>query len=99
MAGQPRRVSFPVDLARKLAQYAKRLKRCQSWIEDEAVRSRIERESKRHRLTQQALNSAEAGRLIDHQQVEEWLDSFGSSEPKPVPAVEGSLDSSTGAEP
>ena len=65
----------------------------------EAIAIWTERESKRHRLTQQALASADAGRLIDHQQVEEWLDSLESPDPKPVPVVGGRLEPSTGAEP
>jgi RimJ/RimL family protein N-acetyltransferase len=39
----------------------------------------------RERLTREALASADAGRLIDHEQVEEWLDSLGSPDSKPVP--------------
>jgi len=36
----------------------------------------IDREETRDRLTREALASADAGRLIDHDRVEAWLGSF-----------------------
>jgi len=36
-------------------------------------------------LTREALSSAEQGRLIDHERVEEWLDSLATADPKPAP--------------
>lgn len=51
----------------------------------QAVRDWVEREVERDRLTAEALASADAGRLIAHRELEEWLDSLETVEPKPVP--------------
>lgn len=56
----------------------------------QAVRDWLKRAAKRDRLTVQALASVDAGRLIAHKEIEEWLDSLDTAEPKPVPRPEGS---------
>ncbi len=85
MSSQPVTAHLPTDLVQKLDRYAERMERSRGWIVREAVDAWIEREAMRDRLTREALASADAGRLIDHERVEEWLDSLGSAEPKPVP--------------
>jgi predicted transcriptional regulator len=85
MATHPVTAHLPVDLVEKLDQYADRLERSRGWIVKEAVGDWIDREAERDRLTREALASADAGRLIDHERVEEWLDSIDSSRRKPVP--------------
>lgn len=76
---------LPIELVEKLDRYGERLERPRGWIVKEAVEDWIDREAERDRLTREALASADAGRLIDHQRVEEWLDSLDSPEPKPPP--------------
>lgn len=76
---------LPVELVEKLDQLADRLDRSRGWIVKEAVDDWIEREAERDRLTREALESADAGRLIDHRRVEEWLDSLDSPEPRSPP--------------
>jgi len=85
MPSQPVTAHLPAELVEKLDQYAERLERSRGWIVRQAVDVWIDREATRDRLTLEALASADAGRLIDHDRVEEWLDSLGSSEPKSVP--------------
>lgn len=85
MASQPVTAHLPVELVEQLDQYANRLERSRGWIVKEAIGAWIEREAERDRLTREALESADAGRLIDHERVEEWLDSLGTLDPKPVP--------------
>lgn len=85
MASQPVTAHLPVELVQRLDEYADRLERSRGWIVKEAVGAWIDREMERDRLTREALQSADAGRLIDHERVEEWLDSLGTSDPKPVP--------------
>lgn len=85
MATQPVTAHLPVDLVQELDRYAERLERSRGWIVKEAVGDWLGREAERERLTREALASADAGRLIDHERVEEWLDSLASAEPKPVP--------------
>lgn len=76
---------LPNELVEKLDQYADRLERSRGWIVKEAVGDWLDREARRERLTREALESADAGRLIDHERVERWLDSLDSPNPEPVP--------------
>lgn len=85
MAARPVTAHLPVELVEELDLYAERLERSRGWIVKEAVEDWLRREAERDRLTREALVSADAGRLIDHQRVEEWLDSLDSPEPKAPP--------------
>lgn len=85
MATQSVKAQLPIELVQRLDQHAERLERSRGWIVKQAVGYWMEREAERDRLTRKALASADAGRLIDHEQVEEWLDSLGSPDPKPLP--------------
>jgi len=76
---------LPADLVQELDRYANRLERSRGWIVKEAVADWVDREAERDRLTREALSSAEQGRLIDHERVEEWLDSLATADPKPAP--------------
>ena len=46
----------------------------------------ISLEQERHRLTIEALNDVEAGRVVDHQTVRAWACSLDSDNPVAVPA-------------
>lgn len=85
MATQSVTAHLPVDLVRRIDEYAERLERSRGWIVKEALGEWVDREAERDRLTRQALESVDAGRLIDHERVEEWLNSLSSANPKPVP--------------
>lgn len=39
----------------------------------------------RSRLTREALDDVDCGRVIDHQAVQAWADSLGTDNPLPVP--------------
>lgn len=85
MATRPVTAHLPNDLVEKLDQYADRMERSRGWVVKEAVGDWIEREEARDRLTREALESADAGRLIDHGRVEEWLDDLVSANRSSVP--------------
>jgi len=85
MPNQPVTAHLPAELVRQLDQYAERLDRSRGWIVKEAIGDWLDREAVRDRLTREALASVDQGRLIDHERVEEWLDSLGSENPKPMP--------------
>lgn len=76
---------LPKELVEKLDQYADRLERSRGWIVREAVGDWLERETERDRLTREALASVDAGRLIDHERVEEWIESLDSPDRERVP--------------
>jgi len=65
---------LPTDLADKLDGLAERLDRPRGWIVKEAIASYIALEEKRHLLTLEALADVNAGRTLDHVEVERWVE-------------------------
>lgn len=75
----------PVSLAKKIDQAADRLERSRGWIVKQALSSWIAEEEERNRLTHEALADVDAGRVINHQVVQEWADSLSTDDPLPPP--------------
>jgi predicted transcriptional regulator len=65
---------LPTDLADKLDSLAQRLDRPKGWIVKQAIASYVALEERRHRLTLEALADVEAGRTLDHAEVEAWAE-------------------------
>jgi predicted transcriptional regulator len=63
---------LPTDLAEQLDDLAERLDRPKGWIVKEAIASYVALEDKRHRLTLEALADVDAGRMLEHAEVEAW---------------------------
>jgi predicted transcriptional regulator len=72
---------LPVELAEKLDDLAERLDRPKGWIVKEALASYVALEEKRHRLTLEALADVDAGRTLDHAEVEAWAAGLGKRKP------------------
>jgi predicted transcriptional regulator len=77
----------PLPLAEKVDQLAARLERSRGWIVKQALAAWIEQEEERQRLTLEALDDVDAGRVINHQAVQAWADSLSSDEPVPPPVA------------
>ena len=75
----------PLPLAEKVDQLAARLERSRGWVVKQALAAWIEQEEERRRLTLEALADVDAGRVIDHQAVQGWAESLGTSEPRKPP--------------
>lgn len=73
-------VHLPAELADKLDGLAERLGRPMGWIVKEAIASYVALEEKRHFLTLEALADVDAGRTLDHAEVERWTE--GLEKPK-----------------
>jgi len=76
---------IPVQLAKKIDQLAARLERSRGWIVKQALSAWVEQEEERRRLTLEALADVDAGRVIDHQAVQAWVDSLETDQPLPAP--------------
>lgn len=76
---------IPIVMAEKVDQMAKRLERSRGWIMKQALSAWIDQEEERSRLTREALNDVDAGRVIDHQSVQAWAESLDSENPLDVP--------------
>ena len=62
----------PEALAREVDRLAERLDRPRGWVVKEALARYVELEQKRHALTKEALADVNAGRLVDHADIEAW---------------------------
>ncbi len=75
----------PLPLAEKIDHLAAQLERSRGWIVKQALTAWIDQEEERNRLTREALEDVDAGRVIDHQAVQAWADSLDSDNPLNVP--------------
>lgn len=50
-----------------------------------AVETKVLSEEERHRMTLEALEDVDAGRVIDHQAIQAWADSLGTDKPMSPP--------------
>jgi predicted transcriptional regulator len=76
---------IPLPLAEKIDQLATRLERSRTWIIKQALSAWIDREEESQRLTIEAMSDVDAGRVIDHQAVQEWAGSLTTETPLPLP--------------
>ena len=75
----------PLGLAEKVEAMALRLERSRGWVMKQALAAWVDQEEERHRLTLEALEDVDAGRVIDHRAVQAWADSLGAGDPLPPP--------------
>jgi predicted transcriptional regulator len=75
----------PTELAAKVDAIAARRDRSRGWIMKQALSAWVEQEEQRFRLTLDALADVDAGRTVDHDDVEKWVDSLDSDRPLSMP--------------
>ena len=63
---------IPIDLAEHIDQIAERIDRPRGWIVKQALSAWVSLEEKRHQLTLEGLAEIDAGRVVDHAEVEAW---------------------------
>lgn len=76
----------PVSLADRVEAMASRLERSRGWVMKQALAAWVDQEEERHRMTLEALEDVDAGRVIDHQAVQAWADSLDTDKPLPPPS-------------
>lgn len=77
----------PLALAEKVDQMAARLERSRGWIVKQALSSWIAQEEERSRLTREAMDDVDAGRVLDAAAVQAWADSLATPDPLALPSV------------
>jgi predicted transcriptional regulator len=77
----------PLSLAEKVDELAARLERPRGWIVKQALAAWVDQEEERRRLTLEAFEDVNAGRLIDQSAVQAWADSLGTDKPLPLPSL------------
>ena len=70
---------LPSDLAKKLDGLADRLDRPKGWIVKEAIIAFVALEERRYALTLEALADVDAGRTVDHAEVQAWAETLGKA--------------------
>ena len=78
-------VRMPDEMMDKLDATANKLRRSKGWIIKDAVQQYLEREEQkaiRYRETLEALEDVKAGRLVDGEEVLEWMESWGTDDEK-----------------
>ena len=81
-------VRLSPDIEEKLAAVAGRARRTKSWLINEAVKDylgRLGRDERRWEQTLAALASAKAGRIVDGDDMVEWIASWGKKAEKKPP--------------
>ena len=76
------------DLMKKLEQVAGKLRRSKGWVINDALREYLEKEEQKARRleeTHQALSDLEEGRVVDGDQVMDWMESWGAKDEKDSP--------------
>ena len=76
----------PLDLATKVDVIAARRDRSRGWILKQALTLWVDQEEQRHRLTLEALADVDAGKTIDHDEVENWVENLSTDKPLPLPS-------------
>ena len=76
---------IPMDLADKVEAAALRLDRSRGWIMKQALAAWVDQEEARHRMTLEALDDVDAGRVVDQQAILAWADSLTDEPPLPPP--------------
>ena len=72
----------PLELAKRVARAATRLERSRGWIVQKALGEWLRREEERRRLTLEALADVDAGRVLDHADLEAWAAELDARKPK-----------------
>ena len=81
-------VRMPDELMSQLEETAEKLQRSKGWVINDAVKDYLAREKRKaERLvqTREALEDIDMGRVVNGQEVMNWLDSWGSDMEKSPP--------------
>ena len=75
----------PAELAEKIDQMAARLDRPRGWVVKQALTAWVELEEERVRLTREAMQDVDDGRVVDHGRVLEWAAGLVAGRHEPIP--------------
>lgn len=81
-------IRMPDELMSRLEKAAAHLRRSKGWLINDAVREYLAREERKARMlaeTREALAEVDAARLVDGNDVMDWLDSWGADNEKQPP--------------
>jgi predicted transcriptional regulator len=79
------KVRLEPELDEKLSAVATRLDRSRSWVIQQALREFIEFQLWQMSAIEKGLRDAESGRVIEHEDVVAWVESWGRQDELPMP--------------
>lgn len=78
-------VEIDEELDDRLSSVATTLARPRAWVVEQAIKEFIDLQAWQLAAIDEGVKDAEAGRLIPHDQVVAWLDSWGTPDELPMP--------------
>lgn len=78
-------VRIPVKVRKKLEKLAAATARSKSWLAANAIQEYVEAEEWQVQAVRRGLADARAGRVVPHEKVEAWLNSWGTDHELPPP--------------
>lgn len=81
-------IEVPVAIGDRLEQLARAVSRSKNWLAQEALRAFLDLQEWQLRAIEKGVADADAGRLVDHEGVAAWLESWGSDQELPPPTCD-----------
>jgi len=78
-------VRLDIELSDKLSTVAARLGRPKSWVIEHALKEFIELQLWQFAAVEEGLRDADVGRVVRHEDVVAWVESWGHSDERPMP--------------
>lgn len=79
-------VHIPDEMEERLNHLAERLDRSSGWVIEHALSEFVALEEEKHRMTLEGITDADAGRLVEHDDVVAWLNSWGTDHERHPPS-------------
>jgi RHH-type rel operon transcriptional repressor/antitoxin RelB len=72
----------------RLTTVADTLHRSRAWVVEQAIKEFLDLQSWQLAAIRQGLDEADAGKLIPHEEVVAWVESWGKEDERPMPTCE-----------
>jgi RHH-type transcriptional regulator, rel operon repressor / antitoxin RelB len=79
-------VRIPSEVAQKLDALAVSTDRSKSYLAAQAIEEYIETQEWQIKSIKEGIESAEAGEILEHSKVSEWVKSWGTDDEKDIPS-------------
>ena len=78
-------IRLPVTVKRRLDRLARSTARSRSWLATSAISDYVRLQEWQLRRIREGLAAVKAGRVVSHEKVEAWMDSWGTDHELPPP--------------
>ena len=81
-------IELEPDVDAQLSSVAETLHRPRAWVVEQAIKEFLDLQSWQMAAIQQGLDEADAGKLIPHEDIVRWVESWGKTDELPMPTCE-----------